>query len=325
MHRRRLPLKWSIENNKKKTREQSAMGKTKTSPRQDTADVGHDPAAEERATESVADSMNATPNSSNQGNKKKKTKNESPATTAKADSVQNLRGNGSKQVTVGKPAEISHDRMTQESSASSTNKNEILATSTKDSDKGPDAVKGADESVATNMNAARNSSSQGDDKKKREKELAAAAARDVRDARNECVAAIVDLQRKLKGEVPEGLEEEEVTVTAFTDKDRQAGFRRTAEALVELKEIQAELNKSSEKNSEEKRTHPAVATQESLASSPAAESKDNCTEAGQSTGETRSNISGQGNTTRKSATVSTQCCQIANVTQCFSQTVCLLT
>ena len=142
------------------------MGKTKTSPRQDTADVGHDPAAEERATKSVADSMNATPNSSNQGNKKKKTKNESPATTAKADSVQNLRGNGSKQVTVGKPAEISHDRMTQESSASSTNKNEILATSTKDSDKGPDAVKGVDESVATNMNATRNRSSQDNVKKR---------------------------------------------------------------------------------------------------------------------------------------------------------------
>ena len=302
MHRRRLPLKWSIENNKKKTREQSAMGKTKTSPRQDTADVGHDPAAEERATKSVADSMNATLNSSSQGNKKKKTKNESPATTAKADSVQNLRGNGSKQVTVGKPAEISHDRMTQESSASSTNKNEILATSTKDSDKGPDAVKGADE-----------------------KELAAAAARNVRDAGNECVAAILKLNCELKGEVPEGVKEEEVTETAFTNKDREAGHRRCCEALVQLKQIQAELNKSSEKNSEEKSTHPAVATKQRLASSPAAESKENCTEAGQSTGETRSNISGQGNTTRKSATVSTQCCQITNVTHCFSQTVCVLT
>ena len=302
MHRRRLPLKWSIENNKKKTREQSAMGKTKTSPRQDTADVGHDPAAEERATKSVADSMNATLNSSNQGNKKKKTKNESPATTAKADSVQNLRGNGSKQVTVGKPAEISHDRMTQESSASSTNKNEILATSTKDSDKGPDAVKGADE-----------------------KELAAAAARNVRDAGNECVAAILKLNCELKGEVPVGVKEEEVTETAFTNKDREAGHRRCCEALVQLKQIQAELNKSSEKNSEEKSTHPAVATKQRLASSPAAESKENCTEAGQSTGETRSNISGQGNTTRKSATVSTQCCQITNVTHCFSQTVCVLT
>ena len=302
MHRRRLPLKWSIENNKKKTREQSAMGKTKTSPRQDTADVGHDPAAEERATKSVADSMNATPNSSNQGNKKKKTKNESPATTAKADSVQNLRGNGSKQVTVGKPAEISHDRMTQESSASSTNKNEILATSTKDSDKGPDAVKGADE-----------------------KELAAAAARNVRDAGNECVAAILKLNCELKGEVPEGVKEEEVTETAFTNKDREAGHRRCCEALVQLKQIQAERNKYSEKNSEEKSTHPAVATKQRLASSPAAESKENCTEAGQSTGETRSNISGQGNTTRKSATVSTQCCQITNVTHCFSQTVCVLT
>ena len=147
----------------------------------------------------------------------------------------------------------------------------------------------------------------------------------MRDVRNECVAAILNLQGELKGEVPEGVEEKEVTVTAFLDKDHQAGFRRTAEALVELKEIQAELNKSSEKNSEEKRTHPAVATKESLASSPAAESKDNCTEAGQSTGETRSNISGQGNTTRKSATVSTQCCQITNVTHCFSQTVCVLT
>ena len=302
MHRRRLPLKWSIENNKKKTREQSAMGKTKTSPRQDTADVGHDPAAEERATKSVADSMNATLNSSNQGNKKKKTKNESPATTAKADSVQNLRGNGSKQVTVGKPAEISHDRMTQESSASSTNKNEILATSTKDSDKGPDAVKGADE-----------------------KELAAAAARNVRDAGNECVAAILKLNCELKGEVPEEVKEEEVTETAFTNKDREAGHRRCCEALVQLKQIQAERNKSSEKNSEEKSTHPAVATKQRLASSPAAESKENCTEAGQSTGETRSNISGQGNTTRKSATVSTQCCQITNVTHCFSQTVCVLT
>ena len=302
MHRRRLPLKWSIENNKKKTREQSAMGKTKTSPRQDTADVSHDPAAEERATESVADSMNATLNSSNQGNKKKKTKNESPATTAKADSVQNLRGNGSKQVTVGKPAEISHDRITQESSASSTNKNEILATSTKDSDKGPDAVKGADE-----------------------KELAAAAARNVRDAGNECVAAILKLNCELKGEVPVGVKEEEVTETAFTNKDREAGHRRCCEALVQLKQIQAELNKSSEKNSEEKSTHPAVATKQRLASSPAAESKENCTEAGQSTGETRSNISGQGNTTRKSATVSTQCCQITNVTHCFSQTVCVLT
>ena len=302
MHRRRLPLKWSIENNKKKTREQSAMGKTKTSPRQDTADVGHDPAAEERATKSVADSMNATPNSSNQGNKKKKTKNESPATTAKADSVQNLRGNGSKQVTVGKPAEISHDRITQESSASSTNKNEILATSTKDSDKGPDAVKGADE-----------------------KELAAAAARNVRDAGNECVAAILKLNCELKGEVPVGVKEEEVTETAFTNKDREAGHRRCCEALVQLKQIQAELKKSSEKNSEEKSTHPAVATKQRLASSPAAESKENCTEAGQSTGETRSNISGQGNTTRKSATVSTQCCQITNVTHCFSQTVCVLT
>ena len=302
MHRRRLPLKWSIENNKKKTREQSAMGKTKTSPRQDTADVGHDPAAEERATKSVADSMNATLNSSNQGNKKKKTKNESPATTAKADSVQNLRGNGSKQVTVGKPAEISHDRMTQESSASSTNKNEILATSTKDSDKGPDAVKGADE-----------------------KELAAAAARNVRDAGNECVAAILKLNCELKGEVPVGVKEEEVTETAFTNKDREAGHRRCCEALVQLKQIQAERNKYSEKNSEEKSTHPAVATKQRLASSPAAESKENCTEAGQSTGETRSNISGQGNTTRKSATVSTQCCQITNVTHCFSQTVCVLT
>ena len=302
MHRRRLPLKWSIENNKKKTREQSAMGKTKTSPRQDTADVGHDPAAEERATKSVADSMNATLNSSNQGNKKKKTKNESPATTAKADSVQNLRGNGSKQVTVGKPAEISHDRMTQESSASSTNKNEILATSTKDSDKGPDAVKGADE-----------------------KELAAAAARNVRDAGNECVAAILKLNCELKGEVPVGVKEEEVTETAFTNKDREAGHRRCCEALVQLKQIQAELNKSSEKNSEEKSTHPAVATKQRLASLPAAESKENCTKAGQSTGETRSNISGQGNTTRKSATVSTQCCQITNVTHCFSQTVCVLT
>ena len=302
MHRRPLPLKWSIEKNKKKTGEQSAMAKTKTTLRQVIADVSHDPAAEECATESVADSMNATLNSSNQGNKKKKTKNESPATTAKADSVQNLRGNGSKQVTVGKPAEISHDRITQESSASSTNKNEILATSTKDSDKGPDAVKGADE-----------------------KELAAAAARNVRDAGNECVAAILKLQGELKGEVPEGVEEEEVTETAFTNKDREAGHRRCCEALVQLKQIQAERNKSSEKNSEEKSTHPAVATKQRLASSPAAESKENCTEAGQSTGETRSNISGQGNTTRKSATVSTQCCQITNVTHCFSQTVCVLT
>ena len=254
------------------------MGKTKTSPRQDTADVGHDPAAEERATKSVADSMNATPNSSNQGNKKKKTKNESPATTAKADSVQNLRGNGSKQVTVGKPAEISHDRMTQESSASSTNKNEILATSTKDSDKGPDAVKGADESVATNMNAARNSSSQGNDKKKREKELAAAAARDVSAARKERVAALVELQSQLKWKVGEGLKEKEVTLTGHTKKDRLAGIKRLAEDQVKMQEIFAQLNKSSEKNSKEKTGQPAVVTQESAASAPAAETKVNSME-----------------------------------------------
>ena len=215
--------------------------------------------------------------------------------------------------------------VTQENPASSTTKNESVATSTKGSDKDPGAVEGAKECVATNMNATRNSSSQGNDKKKRKKELAAAPAEDVRDTRNERVAALVHLQSQLKYEVPQGLKEEEVTVTAFTNKDRQAGSQRLAEALVELKEIQAELNKSFEKNSEEKRTHPAVAAQESLASSPAAESKDNCTEAGQSTGETRSNISGQGNTTRKSATVSTQCCRIANVTHCFSQTVCVLT
>ena len=129
----------------------------------------------------------------------------------------------------------------------------------------------------------------------------------------------------IKGEVPEGVKEEEVTETAFTNKDREAGHRRCCEALVQLKQIQAELNKSSEKNSEEKSTHPAVATRQRLASSPAAESKDNCTEAGQSTGETRLNISGQGNTMRKSATVGTQCCQITNVTHCFSQTVCVLT
>ena len=139
MHRRRLPLKWSIEKNKKKIREQSAMASTKKTLRHEEdprtvrhginkenpppgpaapmvpADVNHDPAAEERSTKSVADSMNATLNSSSQGNKKKKTKKESPATTAKADSVQNSSGNGSKQVTVENPAEISQDPITQES------------------------------------------------------------------------------------------------------------------------------------------------------------------------------------------------------------------
>ena len=214
--------------------------------------------------------------------------------------------------------------VTQENPASSTTKNESVATSTKGSDKDPGAVEGAKESVATNMNATRNSSSQGNDKKKRKKELAAAPAEDVRDTRNERVAALVELQSQLKYEVGEGSKEKEVTLTGHTKKDRVAGLKRLAEDQVKMQEILAQLDKSSEKNSEEKRTHPAGAMQESLASSPAAESKDNCTEAGQSTGETRLNISGQGNTTRKSATVSTQSCQIANVTQCFSQTVCLL-
>ena len=109
MHQRCLPLKWSIEKNKKKTREQSAMARTKIEARMVTADVNHDPAAKERATKSVADSMNATRNSSSQGNKKKKRKKELPAMAAKADNVQDLSGNGSKQVTVGKTAEIRHD------------------------------------------------------------------------------------------------------------------------------------------------------------------------------------------------------------------------
>ena len=242
------------------------------------ADVNHDPAAEERATKSMADSMNATLNSSSQGNKKKKTKKESPATTAKADSVQNSSGNGSKQVTVGNPAEISHDPITQESSASSTNENEIVVTSTKDSDKGPGAVKGSNKSVATNMNAARNSSSQGNDKKKRKKELAAAAAGDVRDAQKELAAAIVGLQLKQKYEVGEGLVEKEITLTGHMKKDCVAGFKRLAEDQVKMQEILAQLNKSSEKNSKEKTGQSAVVTQESTASTPAAETKVNSME-----------------------------------------------
>ena len=168
--------------------------------------------------------------------------------------------------------------VTQENPASSTTKNESVATSTKGSDKDPGAVEGAKECVATNMNATRNSSSQGNDKKKRKKELAAAPAEDVRDTRNERVAALVHLQSQLKYEVPPGLKEEDVTVTAFTNKDRQAGSQRLAEAWVELKEIQTEMNKSSEKNSKEKTGQSAVVTQESTASTPAAETKVNSME-----------------------------------------------
>ena len=168
--------------------------------------------------------------------------------------------------------------VTQENPASSTTKNESVATSTKGSDKDPGAVEGAKECVATNMNATRNSSSQGNDKKKRKKELAAAPAEGVRDTRNERVAALVELQSQLKDEVGEGLKEEEVTLTGHTKKDRVAGPKRLAEDQVKMQEIFAQLNKSSEKNSKEKTGQPAVVTQESAASAPAAETKVNSME-----------------------------------------------
>ena len=132
-----------------------------------TGDKNKDPVALEAANESMATSTDAPRNSSSQGNEKKKRKKESPATAAKADNVQNLSENGSKQVTVGKSAEISHDPKVQvikpkpklipvvdlAVEADATNENKSMVTSTKNADKDPVAVEGANESVATSMDA----------------------------------------------------------------------------------------------------------------------------------------------------------------------------
>ena len=165
------------------------MARTKSIHRMVTGDENKDPVALEAANESMATSTDAPRNSSSQGNEKKKRKKESPATAAKADNMQNLSENGRKQVRVGKPAEIVHDPEVQaikpksklipaldvavEADAPSENKS--VKTSTKNADKDPGTVEGANESVATSTDITRYSSSQGNEKKKRKKESPAAS------------------------------------------------------------------------------------------------------------------------------------------------------
>ena len=152
-------------------------------------DANKDPVALKAANKSMATSTDAPRNSSSQGNEKKKRKKESPVTASKADNVQNLSENGSKQVTVGKSAEIGHGPEVQaikhksklipaldvavEADAPSEKKS--VTTITKDADKDHGAVEGANKSMATSTDGTRYSSSQGNDKKKRKKESPAAA------------------------------------------------------------------------------------------------------------------------------------------------------